>query len=61
VAVAQSITKLGSVNRSKSFTQDASVKLAPGADPANLRLIVFVQEPGSGKVLGAALRQVLTK
>jgi hypothetical protein len=61
VAVAQSITRLGSVSRTKGFTQDASVKLVPGADPANLRLIVFVQEPGSGRVLGAALQQVSKK
>lgn len=58
VAVAQSITKVGTVSKAKGLIQDASVKLNAGADPANLRLVVFVQEEGSGRVLGATLQQV---
>ena len=55
VAVVESLTKIGTLQKGKSFSQDVELKLKPGADPANLRLIAFVQEPGPGKVLGAAL------
>jgi hypothetical protein len=58
VAVAESITQIGSVSEGKGLVREAVLKLAPGLEASNLRLIVFVQEPGPGKVLGAALRQV---
>jgi len=58
VAVVQSLTKVGSLEKGKSFVQDVRVKLDPRTDPANLRVIVFVQESGPGPVLGAALQRV---
>jgi len=58
VAVATNITKIGSVSKAKGFVQDASVKLEGNNDSANLRVVVFAQEPNSGKVLGAALQQI---
>ena len=58
VAVVQSITKVGSLDKRKNFSQDIQLKPNPGADPANLRVIAFVQEPRQGKVLGAALQIV---
>jgi hypothetical protein len=59
VAVVQSLTKLGSVERGKSFAQDIRVKLDPRTDAANLRVIVFLQESGAGPVLGAALQRLM--
>jgi hypothetical protein len=53
VAVVESLTKLGKLQKGKKFDQDVQVKLHPGTDPANLRVIVFVQSGGPGKVLGA--------
>jgi hypothetical protein len=58
VAVVQSITKIGTVGKTTKFAQDASVKLAENIDPANLRIIVFAQDPSSGRVLGATLQQL---
>jgi len=56
VAVVQQLVKVGKVEKGRSFDQEVDLKLKPGADPKNLRLVAFVQEQGPGKVLGAALR-----
>jgi hypothetical protein len=58
VAVVQSLIKIGAVEKGKSFSQDVRLKLPSGDDTSNLRLIAFVQEPGPGKVFGAALERV---
>lgn len=57
VAVVESFKKVGRIERGKSFAQSFEMKLKPGVDPANIRIIAFVQEPGPGKVLGAALQR----
>ena len=57
VAVVQQITKVGKLQKGKAFGQDVELKLKPGTDPKNVRLIAFVQETGLGKLLGAALRK----
>jgi hypothetical protein len=57
VAVVQQLTKVGKLQKGKSFAQDVQLKLNPGTDPKNLRLIALVQESGPGKVLGAALKK----
>jgi hypothetical protein len=54
VAVLESLTKIGKLEKGKMFTRDTEIKLKPGTDPKNLRVIVFAQEAGLGKVLGAA-------
>ena len=53
VAVAESIEKVGTVEKGKSFDREVVVKLK--SDPANLRVIAFVQEADAGEVMGAAL------
>lgn len=58
VAVVQNFTKVGSIDAGKSFAQDVQVKLDSRVDLSNLRLIAFVQEPGPGRVLGAALEKI---
>jgi hypothetical protein len=57
VAVVQELTKVGKLPKGKSFAQDVQLKLKPGTDPKNIRLVALVQESGPGKVLGAALRK----
>jgi hypothetical protein len=57
VAVVQQLTKVGKLAKGKSFAEDVQLKVKPGTDPKNLRLIAFVQESGPGKLLGAALRK----
>jgi hypothetical protein len=57
VAVVQQLTKVGKLPKGKSFAQDVQLKLTPGTDPKNVRLIALVQESGPGKVLGAALKK----
>jgi hypothetical protein len=59
VAVVQQLTKVGKLSKGKSFAQDVQLKLKPGDDPKNLRLVAFVQESGPGKLLGAAMRKPL--
>jgi hypothetical protein len=57
VAVVQQITKIGKLPKGKSFGETVQLKLRPGTDPKNLRIVAFVQEPGPGRLLGAALRK----
>lgn len=55
VAVVQELTKIGKLQKGKSFDQTVPLKLKPGVDPKNVRVVAFVQEHGPGKLLGAAL------
>ena len=54
VAVVQEIVRVGKVQKKGTFSQDFQIKLKPGTKPGDVRIIAFVQEPGSGKVVGAA-------
>jgi hypothetical protein len=58
VAVVESLKKIGKLEKGKRFSHDFQTKLKPGTDPKNIRLIAFVQEPGPGKVSGAAFERV---
>ncbi len=49
---------MGTLRAGDSFSKDIHLKLERGADPRSLRLIAFVQEPGYGKVAGAAMRSI---
>jgi len=59
-AVVKSIVKVGRLGKGQTFAQDVQLKLDRGTDARNLRLIVFVQEPGQGRVIGAAVQTVGT-
>jgi hypothetical protein len=54
-AVVQQIVKIGKLEKGQGFAQDVQVKLKPEIGRDNLRVIAFVQMPGPGKLLGAAL------
>ncbi len=58
VGVVQSLTKIGSVEAGKNFSQDVRVRLDSKTDLTNLRMIVFIQQAGQRQVLGAALERV---
>jgi len=58
VAVVLESKKIGKLEKGSSATQDFQFKLKPGIEPANLRVIVFAQASGPGRVLGAALRKI---
>jgi hypothetical protein len=55
VAVAESMDKVGTVEKGRSFDREVVVKVKSTADLANLRLIAFVQEADGGEVVGASL------
>jgi len=57
VAVVQQFVKIGKLQKGRIFSEDVQIRLPPNMDSQKLRLIVFVQEPELGKVLGAALQQ----
>jgi hypothetical protein len=57
VAVLQSLTKIGKLEKGKSFARDFQAKLTPALDSANIRIVVFLQEPGPGRVVGAAMQK----
>jgi hypothetical protein len=57
VAVVQQLTKIGKLKKGQAFDQTVQLKLKPGTDPKNVRIVAFVQESGPGKSLGAAVRK----
>jgi hypothetical protein len=59
VAVVDDIAKIGKLEKGKNFERNFNVKLKPGTDPKNLRVIAFVQEPNFGKVIGAAMEKIV--
>lgn len=61
VAVARSIARVGTLRQGQAFVQDVRLKLDPGSESSNLRLIAFVQGPGQGRVIGAVSEAVGTQ
>jgi hypothetical protein len=61
VAVVQSLQQIGDLRKEKDFAKDIELKIPQGDDPANLRVIAFVQQINGGnpgRVLGSALSSV---
>ena len=58
VAVAITLSKVGTAEDRGAFSRDVVVKLPSAVDAANLRLVAFVQKPDGGAVLGASLLSV---
>jgi hypothetical protein len=59
LAVVLEITKVGRLQKGKSFRQDFRVKLnLPHTSSSDIRIVAFIQETGPGQVLGASLRKV---
>jgi len=53
VAVAKRLSKIGKAEKGSTFSKD--VTLDSVAKPS--RVIIFLQEPGQGKIIGAAMKQ----
>ena len=58
VSVVRVMEKIGDLDRKKAFSRDIHYEIPASDDAGNMRLIVFVQEGGPGKVLGAARQQL---
>jgi len=58
VAVALTVTKVGTVEDRGGFNRDVVVKVPSAVEAGNLRVIAFVQKSDSGPVLGASLLPV---
>jgi len=56
-SVVQELTKIGGLKKGKMFGEVIQLKLKPGIDPKNIRIVAFVQESGPGRLMGAALRK----
>lgn len=56
VAVVRRLEKIGKVGQSKPFVKELPVILEKGINLNSIRLIVFVQERGQGRVLGSAMK-----
>ena len=57
VAVAEVLEPVGKVKKGAKIQIPVVLKLDPEVASKNLRLIIFVQESGMGKVVGAALKK----
>jgi hypothetical protein len=57
VAVAEDVSRIGKLEKQKSFSKDIQIKLKPTIEPSNIRVIAFVQESGPGKIVGVALHK----
>ncbi len=55
VAVVRSLTRVGSIKNGQAFSQEVDVSVKNAEDPSGLRVIAFVQEPGQGRIVGAAV------
>ena len=55
VNVVRKLTKIGNVEKGKSFADDVQLKLSAGDEPSNIRVIACVQQPGAGKILGSTM------
>jgi len=58
VSVVRVLKKIGELDRKSEFSRDIHCEIPPPDDAGNMRLIVFVQEGGPGRVLGATRQQV---
>lgn len=58
VAVVENIKKVGTLEKGKNFSRDVELRSSSKSNAGNLRVIAFVQEPGQGEMLGAAMQEV---
>jgi hypothetical protein len=49
------MVKVGKLEKNRPFNQNIALDLKNASDTGNLRVVVFAQESGLGRVVGAAL------
>jgi hypothetical protein len=57
-AVVRKLTRIGKLKAGESFSHDVDLKIDDKTTPDNLRVITFLQDPSSGKVFGAAMKDL---
>lgn len=55
-AVVKKLFKAGKIKVGERFAHEVEVKIDSGTDARNLRVVAFLQDPVSGKVVGAAMK-----
>jgi hypothetical protein len=60
-AVVTKLSKAGQIKIGERFTRDVTLKVDSNSDPRNLRIVAFVQDPVSGRVLAASMKLVDSK
>ena len=58
VAVVRALTQVGRINLERPSAQEVTFSAPPGIGTNGLRLVAFLQDPGSGHVLGVALQKL---
>ena len=58
VGVVKTLSKIGKLSPGERFAQDVHLPIDAGSDARNLRLIVFAQQPGQGKIVGSAMQKL---
>jgi hypothetical protein len=61
IGVVKDLVQVGKLEKGKKFEESFTVKLWPGADAGNLRVVAFVQSKDLGKVMGAAMTKEIGK
>lgn len=58
VAVLRTLKQVGTFDLDGPSTRDVTLSVQPGARSGALRVVAFIQDPGSGHVLGVAARKL---
>jgi hypothetical protein len=58
VSVVRVLKKIGDIDRNNGFARDIQSEIPSSDDAGNMRLIIFVQERGPGRVLGGSRQQL---
>ena len=58
VGVVRGLKQAGTVDLGGAFAKDVALSVAPGIGSNGLRLVAFIQDPRSGRVLGVAVQKL---
>jgi len=58
VAVVRAFGPVGTVAKGQQFTKDVNIPLKPGVGASGLRVVAFVQDKATGRVIGVAQKRV---